>query len=241
MRRAYPSLRLVSQPQDPELVWEGILHPIRVADEFDAILDDVEHDRPVLVVEGALPEIRHHPLCEIKHGDHRLVQSIVFPTRSFTVRVTDRGDGSLPQTIILEPPIHESLHKHFLRGGVCAFAPWKYDRDEGIVSFVDHSLIWVLKWNVFSQTEPHEWIGSETPHEPKYLLETLSPNDLCWCGAAKTFQNCCRSATAYAAFGKPWLQLELWLHQHNSNPKRLDRIINKIQGMRGTMSFAAAG
>lgn len=240
MRQAYPSLRLVSKPDDHELIWEGILQPTRVNDELDAILDDLEHDRAVLIVGGELNEIRHHPACNIQHGDHRLSRFIAFPTREFTVRVTDGGDGSLPQTVILKPSIPETLHKHFLRDGVCAFAPWRYSRDEGIVSFVDHSLIWLFKWNVFSQTEPHEWIGSETPHEPKYLLANVKAMDLCWCGAAETFQHCCRLATGKAAFGELWLWLEVWFLQHNANLKRFDRIIRQFQMKTGTKSRTAS-
>jgi hypothetical protein len=227
MRQAYPSLRLVSLEDDPELVWEGELRPLRFADELDAILDDLEHDRGVFIISGECYEIRHHPQCIIEHGEHSLSRSITLPTRSFVVRVTDRGDGSLPQTVILDPAIPDELRKHFLGDGICAFAPWRYSRDEGVVSFVDHSLIWLFKWNVFSQTEPHVWIGSEYDHEPNYLLNIVKPTDLCWCGSAKNFSACHRSVTAYDAFGIPWVHLEVWLVHHNSNPKRFESIISQ--------------
>jgi len=228
MRVAYPSLQIVSEPESASLIWEGRLQPIRFTDEFDAILDDLEHDRTVLIVPGEEHEIRHHPDCNVDHDGHWLTSQIDTPIRSFIVRVTDFNDGRLPQTKILEPAIPDDLRVHFLGDGICAFAPWKYPRDEGIVAFIDHSLLWLFKWNIFSQTEPNIWIGSEMDHDPKFLLSTIKPWEACYCGSIKTYENCHRVVNGTELYGDEWIFFDAWLSYHSSRPNRFDRIVHRL-------------
>jgi hypothetical protein len=227
MGMAYPSLRVVSEPDSALIVWEGTIQPIRYSDELDAILDDLEQDREVFIINGKDHEIRHHPNCELSHGTHRLASQIENLTRSFVVRVTDFNDGRLPQTEILEPLIPDELRVHFFADGICAFAPWKYPRDEAIVTFVDHSLIWLFKWTVYAET--HVWIGDETDHRPEYLLRTLRSADPCFCGSANDFEHCCRSLVGYAVYGKAWIALEAWLQRHNANLRRFENLVTPVQ------------
>jgi hypothetical protein len=218
----YPSLVLLPELNEDssKLIWEGWVQPIRSIENLSAILDDIENDRAVIISDGG--NITHDPNCPIEHSEHRLLAKITSPTRLFKIKVEDFCSDRLPFASVLEPEITEELRRHtWGRNGICGFEPWKYPWDanaSSIVEFIDHCVIWLFKWNVFAQTS--EWIGSETPHDEKFLLNTISPNQTCYCGSGKKYASCHRRVNLISLFGELWIFFELWLKKHNSNTKK---------------------
>jgi hypothetical protein len=227
----YPSLKLVSEPDDDsnKLVWEGWVQPIRSIENLSAILDDLENDRAVSISGDG--EIMHDSRCSIEHSEHRLLSRFISPTRLYKVRVEDFGDNRLPITRVLEPQITEELRRHTWGvDEICGFAPWKYPWDpikSSIVEFIDHMMIWLVKWNVFAQTS--EWIGSETRHDKEFLIKTIRPNQTCYCGGGKMYEVCHRIIDGISLFGKVWILLEKWLVKHKSNINRFQINFPKIK------------
>ena len=225
MRRAYPSLRFISDENDV-LTWEGWVQPLLAINELDALLDDLEHDRDVIIDRGDACGIVHHTECKIEHGVHRLSHRITSPTRLFKIRIRDFQDGRLPRADVLEPKITENLRRHnWGSTGICAFAPWEYPWDletSQIIEFVDHSLIWLLKWNVFAQTD--KWLGRETSHDRRFLLNTIRPSQRCYCGLGKSYENCHRRLDGYELYRENWLFVEAWLERHNRDLKHLESL-----------------
>lgn len=212
----YPSLKLVSEPDDgtKSLVWEGWVQPIRSLENLSGILDDLENDRGVSISGGG--EISHNPQCSIEHSEHRLFNRIMSPTRLFKIRVEDLGDNQLPVTHVLEPQITEESRRHtWGTNEICGFAPWQYPWDpikSSMVEFLDHMMIWLVKWNVFAQTK--EWIGSETQHDKNFLMKSIRPTQPCYCGNGKMYELCHRIVDGASLFGRIWILFEGWLSQH---------------------------
>jgi hypothetical protein len=220
MRKAYPSLGLVNSDNEHELVWEGLLLPIRSTNDLSALLDDLENDRDIEINSGESSELVHHSKCELTHSHHRLISLIKHPIREFQIRVVDFGDDRQPQAMVINSPIPPELWKHGWRdSGVCAYAPWEYpwsDEKSSIVDFVDHVLIWLFKQNVYSQT--NVWLGSEISHRVDFLLRTLKPNDRCHCGADKQYKDCHRIVNGAELYGDYWIEFEKWLRVYRPKP-----------------------
>jgi hypothetical protein len=218
----YPSLELLSEVngENTALLWEGWVQPMRSIENLSAILDDIENDRAVIISDGG--KITHDPKCQIEHLEHRLLNKLTNATRLFKISVKDFCSSRQPFARVLEPEITEGLRKHtWDTNGICGFEPWKYPWDantSSIVEFIDHCVIWLFKWNVFAQTS--EWIGSETPHDAKFLLNTIRPNQTCYCGNGKRYSDCHRIVNGDFIFGNAWIFFEVWLQNHNSNIKR---------------------
>jgi hypothetical protein len=231
MRRSYPSLRIISSEDTASLVWKGWLQPIRSTDELDALLDDLDNDRPVEIVRGELYELRHDRECRIVHAEHRLTSKIKEPIRLFRVLVEDFGDKRVPQARVLEPPIPADERRHNIGpDGICGFAPWKYPwNPDGspIVGFVDHSLLWLFKQTVYSQSK--HWLGSETPHTTEFLLKTIKPTEPCYCGSGKNYADCHRVMNRRELYGTAWIFFEPWLSAYNSNLDRFEMSSIRLQ------------
>lgn len=218
----YPSLELLSELNGDKttLLWEGWVQPIRSIEDLSAILDDIENDRAVIISNGG--NITHDPNCLLEHSEHRLLNKLTNATRLFKISVEDFCSNCQPFARMLEPEITKELRRHtWGTNGICGFEPWNYPWDENtssIVEFIDHCVIWLFKWNVFAQTS--EWIGSETPHDAKFLLNTIRPNQTCHCGSGKKYINCHRRDNLISLYGDLWIFFELWLKKHNSNIQR---------------------
>lgn len=218
----YPSLEFLSEVNgdNTTLLWEGWVQPIRSLENLSAILADIENDRAVIISNGG--NITHDPNCVIEHSEHRLLAQLTSATRLFKISVEDFCSNQMPFARVLEPEITEGLRKHtWGANGICGFEPWKYPWDantSSIVEFIDHCVIWLFKWNVFAQTT--EWLGSETPHDAKFLLNAVRPKESCYCGSGKKYEGCHRRDNLFSVFGETWIFFELWLERHNSNIKR---------------------
>lgn len=223
VKSEYPTLEFLSESRGEKiaLVWEGWVQPIRSVENLSAILDDIENNRAVSISDGG--NITHDENCLIEHSEHPLLNKLTNPTRLFKIRVEDYCSNRQPSAFVLEPEITEGLRKHtWGTNGICGFEPWKYPWDKNtssIVEFIDHSVIWLFKWNVFSQT--NEWLGSETSHDEEFLLDTIRPNQTCYCGSGEKYAECHRRKNLISVYGDLWIFLEFWLEKHNSNTKRL--------------------
>jgi len=219
----YPSLELLSEVNgdNTTLLWEGWVQPIRSVENLSEILDDIENDRAVIISNGG--NITHDPNCLIEHSEHRLFAQLTTANRLFKIRVEDFCSNCMPFASVLDPEITEGLRKHtWGTNGICGFEPWKYPWDaktSSIVEFIDHCVIWLFRWNAFAQTS--EWIGSETPHDAKFLLNAIRPNQTCYCGSGNKYDSCHRRANLVSLYGNVWIFFELWLESHNSNIKRV--------------------
>jgi SEC-C motif-containing protein len=224
MRRAYPSLRVVSSEDIGSLIWEGWLQAIRSTDELDALLDDLDNDRPVNIVRGELYELRHDRECQAIHAEHRLRSEIKEPIRLFRLRVEDFGDKRVPQARVLEPSIPRDERRHnFGPDGICGFAPWEHPWNPDvsqIVDSVDHSLIWLFKQTVYSQSK--HWLGSETPHSTEFLLRTIKPAEPCYCGSGKNYADCHRAVNRNELYGDARGFFEAWLSAYKLDLGRFE-------------------
>lgn len=224
MRRCYPSLALISSGDTGSVVWEGWLQPIRSADQLDALLEDLDNDRPVNIVRGELYELRHDQDCRIIHGEHRLKSKIKASIRLFKVRVEDFGDKRVPRARVLEPRIPTNERRHNIgTDGICGFAPWEHPWDPDvsqIVDFVDQSLIWLFKQTVYSQSK--HWLGSETPHDTEFLLKTIKPTEPCYCGSGRNYADCHRRANRNELYGDARGFFEAWLSAYKSDSSRFE-------------------
>ncbi len=233
MRRAYPSLCVVRSEDIGSLIWEGWLQAIRSADELDALLDDLDNDRPVDIVRGELYELRHDRECQIIHAEHRLKSKIKEPIRLFRVRVEDFGDMRVPQARVLEPPIPTDERRHNIGpDGICGFAPWKHPWNPDvsqIVDCVDHSLIWLFKQTVYSQSK--HWLGSETPHSTEFLIKTIKPTEPCYCGSGKNYADCHRAPNRNELYGDARGFFEAWLSAYKSDLSRFELSSDCIRRM----------
>jgi hypothetical protein len=224
LRQAYPSLHLVSSEDVGSLIWEGWLQAIRSTDELDALLYDLDNDRHIDIVRGELYELRHDRECQVVHGEHRLRSEIKEPIRLFRLRVEDFGDKRLPQAHILEPSIPRDERRHnFGPDGICGFAPWEHPWNpdiSAIVDFVDHSLIWLFKQTVYSQSK--HWLGSEIPHSTEFLLKTIKPTEPCYCGSGRNYADCHRTLNRNELYGDARMFFEAWLSAYKSDLSRFE-------------------
>lgn len=229
MRRHYPSLRLVENTGGDELVWEGCLCPLRSVNDLNALLNDIENDREVQIIGGELSEIAHHSDCDMPHTEHRLTELIQDPIREFRVRIVDFGTNQQPEATVLDSPIPPELWRHrWGERGICAYAPWEYPwsaETSSIVEFVDHSLIWLFKQNVYSQTKV--WIGKEMSHNTDFLFKTIGPTHRCFCGSEKDYGACHQDAHGRELYGIYWIFFKAWLtHVQDSRYRRLETIVS---------------
>jgi len=233
MRRCYPSLAVISSGDTGSVVWDGWLQPIRSADQLDALLDDLDNDRPVDIVRGELYELRHDRECRIIHAEHNLKNKIKEPIRLFKIQVEDFGDKRVPRARVLEPSIPAEERRHNIGpDGICGFAPWEHPWDPDvsqIVDFVDHSLIWLFKQTVYSQSK--HWLGSETPHNTEFLLKTIKPTEPCYCGSAKNYADCHRALNRNELHGDARAFIEAWLSAYRFDPRRFELTTDDMRQM----------
>lgn len=230
MQTAYPALQVVSDGTERSTVWEGWLQPMSSTAELPLILDDLDHNRPVDIVRGERYGIAHAQNCSAPHGECEFAKNLTTATKLYKVRIEDFGDERHPSSRILEPFIPPSERRHH-RGsdGICAYAPWEHPwlKDESsIVDFTDQTLIWLLKQSIFS--ESGRWLGRETRHDSRFLLQALSYDDTCHCGSGKTYLTCHR------AFDVFWSEFESWRRRHNSRIERFTGILRQARSSRWT-------
>lgn len=192
MKTHYPDFRLTLEVGEAGeiAVWRGVLQPLKQLTSVSAVLEDVEAERPVRVVAG---EVLHQPYCDVAHGAHPLATRLIYWRTRFEVRVEYDGSIRDPRCWVLTPPIPPDKRRHVWRdGSICAFMSsegWYADRDD-VVDFMGHAAIWLIKWNLFSQTGV--WLGPEHQGTPDYHLRVLTPGDTCWCRSGRPYGKCHR-------------------------------------------------
>lgn len=194
MTERYPTLEFRTEVRHgkPLAVWEGWLTPIRSRHELNAILCDLDEDRPVRIGNDAT--IRHDPACDPEHPLHPLLHQLKRPDRSFRVRIEFDGGPAHPAGFLLDPVVTPETRYHiFGENRVCAYAPWSdawRAVEHTAADFTDHVLIWLFKWNVWVET--NHWLGKEEDHTPLHLLTTIRPDMQCWCSNGEPYGRCHR-------------------------------------------------
>lgn len=198
MSNRYPTLRLIRDGSDGSgrAVWEGWLQPIRSLRDFDAIINDLHYNRPVLLTEDG--EILHNPRCKGPHDKPSICKYLKRPNRSFKVRIQYSGGPQHPRAFMIDPVLVRRPGDHtYGDGASCAYPPWEDAwewRRNTVADFTDHLLVWLVKWNVFDATNGELWLGPEMNHDPVFLAATINPDNQCWCGTGKRYADCHRPA-----------------------------------------------
>lgn len=194
----YPALTLISDGSDASCtaVWEGWLQPIGSLRDFDLIINDLHYNRPIMISEDG--EILHNPRCKGPHDKPSIRKYLKRPSRSFKVRIEYAGRSRHPRAFMLDPVLVRRSGDHtFSDGASCAYPAWEdvweWQRDT-VADFIDHVLVWLVKWNVFDATDGAIWLGPQMDHDPTFLAATISPDAQCWCGNGKRYNTCHRLA-----------------------------------------------
>lgn len=199
----YPSLSFDGRQiiTGGETSWKGWVQPLSADNkELEWILADIARDLPVQIING---EIRHHPTCKRTHQKVRRIEKFKRPDQAFNVKITYDGSQKHPRAYVMEPEIPKNKRKHmFGDGAVCAYPPqrniWDWQTNS-VTDFTDHVMIWLVKWNFWSQTQL--WLGAETSHNKFALLSSIVASDQCWCGSG-TFYGDCHQAEDKLAMAK---------------------------------------
>lgn len=198
MANRYPTLTLISDGSDASSVaaWEGWLQPISSLRDFDLIINDLHYNRPILLTEDG--EIRHNPQCKEPHDKPSIRKYLKRPNRNFKLRIEYAGGSRHPRAFMLDPVLVRRPGDHtFGDGASCAYPAWEdvweWQRDT-VADFIDHILVWLVKWNVFDATGGAIWLGPQKDHDPILLAATINPDAQCWCGHGKNYNICHRRA-----------------------------------------------
>lgn len=194
----YPTLTLISDGSDTTsmVVWEGWLQPIGSLRDFDLIINDLHYNRPILLGENG--EILHDSRCKGPHDKPSIRQYLRRPNRSFKVRIEYHGGSRHPRAFMLDPILVRRSGDHTFGDGASCVYPawedvWEWQRDT-VADFIDHVLVWLVKWNVFDATGGAIWLGPQMDHDPTFLAATINPDAQCWCGSGKRYNICHRRA-----------------------------------------------
>src|SRR5947209_18775590 len=194
MGRSYPSFSLSGSPigTGPVAVWKGWVQPIQSATNLGYLLDDIYHDRPGYIAEGA--EVRHLPDCTASHSHHEWMEKLSNPYTAYKLEVKYGGGKAHPRAYVRVPALPRRRWKHIFRDGeICPYPPWKDVwswETHTVVHYMDHALIWLIKSTVWLQAGL--WIGTELGHDPRFLLESIGSAQECWCGSGEQYSNCHR-------------------------------------------------
>ena len=195
MKLKYPSFSVGGRPigTGRDAVWKGWVQPIRDLENLELLLADLAQDRPVRILRGG--EVIHNPNCYRKHQKLLWIKKLKKPDTAFKIKIT-YGCGSLhPRAYSLDPIIPFNKRKHMFRdSAVCAYPTWDTSwnwRIHTVADFMDNVVIWLIKWNVWQQT--NVWLGEEMPHDRVFLYFTVAVSDPCWCGSQREYSVCHRA------------------------------------------------
>jgi hypothetical protein len=194
MAQAYPFLSSSTDPDFgfPNVAWEGWLQPLRTIDHIDAILADLEDDRPLVI--SNYGELLHDPDCNRFHSSHRLTRRLRNRFPLSRIKVTYNGNTRHPRAYRIEPPIEfGSKHTFLSDGRLCLYAPWKgawrHDRNT-VADFTDQVVIWLAKRSIWETTGV--WLGREVSHSPVSVFADIEVQAECWCGLGNSYGSCHR-------------------------------------------------
>lgn len=203
MRLYFPSLSLSGLPlgTGPVAVWKGRVRPIERLAGLEELLDDIEHERPVLMQAGGA--IEHRPDCAATHCRHDWMDELSDPFVEYKLEVHYGGGEAHPRAYVREPPVPLLVKRrthHLADGALCAYPPWvgvwQWQRDT-VVQFMAHAVEWLVKWTVWAQTR--RWLGPEMPHDLGFLLRQIRPEQQCHCGSGRPYGLCHRVPDEAAA------------------------------------------
>jgi hypothetical protein len=195
MREYFPEFSLSGSPigTGPVAVWKGWVQPIRSREYLEEILDDIYHERPVVMQAGGI--IEHRTDCTANHCHHDWMEKVSNPFAKYKLEVQYGGGETHPTAYVRDPivPFFKREKHHFKDGSLCAYPPWfdmwRWDRDT-VVHFMAHTMEWLVKWTVWEQTGV--WLGDEKDHNPALLLREIQPNQQCHCRSGREYGGCCR-------------------------------------------------
>lgn len=173
-------------------LWVGEVQPISSPTVPFDLVDDLYHNRPVVVSSTG---VQHWHECDAVHchaGSHgmRLVPNQI--DMHFQLEVTYNGTSGMPRCRVISSskPLLKQNHV-WNDGAMCAFlaSDWNWESLTVADAMRDH-FIWLVKWMVFNATDT--WIGSEHENHPAYHLQKVGKKNLCWCGSGIQYRRCCR-------------------------------------------------
>lgn len=196
MAEYFPDFSLSGSPigTGPEAVWKGTVQPIRGTENLIELLDDLYHERPVMMWAGGI--IDHRPDCAAEHCRHEWMMKVSNPFADYKLEVRYGGGEAHPRAYVRHPvvPLLERRKHHFEDGALCAYPAWhdvwRWDRDT-VVNFMSHVVEWLVKWMVWKQSRV--WLGAEKGHAPSMLLREIRPDRQCHCNSGKQYGVCHRS------------------------------------------------
>lgn len=190
MRQFYPQFSLSGSPIGTGdcAVWKGWVQPIQEDLHLEALLDDLFYDRPVEVFRGG--EVRHAAKCKARHRDHDWMEDVCDPFIRYKLEVRYSGTQRHPRAFVREPILLSPRHM-WGDDAICGYAAWEniwsWDKHT-VVDFMDHALVWLVKTTVWTQAKV--WIGSERPHDLRFLLASIRLNEQCRCGSGEPYGTC---------------------------------------------------
>jgi hypothetical protein len=195
MREYFPQFSLSGLPigTGPTAVWKGWVQPIRSTDHLEELLDDLMHERPVIMKAGGI--IEHDPDCAAEHCRHEWMEKVSNPVVEYELEVQYDGGETHPSAYVRDPvvPYFKRRKHHYNDGSLCAypswFDTWRWDRDT-VAEFMSHAIEWLVKWTVWEQTSV--WLGPEKDHNPGQLLREIHPEQQCHCRSGSKYGLCCR-------------------------------------------------
>lgn len=202
MRLYFPEFSLSGLPlgMGPVAVWKGRLRPIVSAERLEEVLDEIHHERPVMMRAGGT--IEHQPDCAAEHCRHGWMDKVSSPFPEYKLEVQYGGGEAHPRAYVRDPvvPFFKREKHHYKDGALCAYPPWqgvwRWDRDT-VVDFMSHAAEWLVKWTVWEQAGV--WLGAEMGHDLGFLLREVPPEQECHCGSGKRYQHCHRRGDAAQA------------------------------------------
>ncbi len=213
MRRNYPDFAFFPPSTGPlgetgVGIWRGTICPVGPeALSLVELLDDLDHDSPVVVALGG--GLLHFDACSLQHCVHDWMDRLVKPFPTFDLEVHYAGGREHPRCFIRKPTIPLTKRLHFLAdGSVCPFlasgGAWSWDRHT-VSEFVDHIVIWLAKWTIWDQTQ--HWPGRQHTGSPTYHLANIRPSEQCWCRSGRKYHKCHmqadRRVVAASVLGRP--------------------------------------
>lgn len=195
MKIYFPEFSLSGLPlgTGPVAVWKGSVQPLQSPVHLEEVLDDIYHERPVVMRASGV--IDHRPDCVITHCHHEWMEKLSNPYVKYKLEVHYGGGEMHPKAYVREPvvPLYKRQKHHFNDGALCAYPPWQgiwqWERNT-VVDFMSHVTEWLVKWTVWEQVGV--WIGSEMGHDRGLLLREIRPDQDCHCGSGKPYQLCHR-------------------------------------------------
>lgn len=195
MKEYFPEFSLSGLPigTGPVAVWKGRVQPIRSTEHLEELLDDIYHERPVIMQASGI--IEHSPSCVADHCHHLWMERVSNPFVEFKLEVRYGGGETHPTAFVRDPivPYFKRRKHHFNDGALCAYPAWydawRWDRDT-VVQFMAHAMEWLVKWTAWEQADV--WLGPEKDHDCGLLLREIHPEQQCHCRSGKKYGLCHR-------------------------------------------------